>query len=411
MAYTPDEGFVPLHLYSRQFPARKHVAIDNLTPAIAQSPADPQSELLVGGTVAYARMCALIAGARESVELETYIYKPDAVGDRFRACLLHAARRGVRVRVLVDAFGSDGLPDDYFEDFLAAGGELRRFNPKRLLRLSFRNHRKLLRCDQRAIVGGLNIADEYDGNGVERGWKDLAVEVSGPVVTLLAESFERMWQLAPFGRAQMSGFWSGWRGYERTSPAAGTELLLSGPGCPSGDLRRRLARDIRESARCLAWAAYFLPSRRLGRAIRAAARRGDVRIMLAARSDVPMSRWASERHFTRLLRSRVRLYEYLPQVLHAKAVVTDDVVYMGSANLDVRSLRINFELLLRIPSAALAGRLEAEFGDDVGRAHEIQLQSWRRTRAWWHSARSYVAYVLLARLDPYVASRKLQSLR
>lgn len=136
-----------------------------------------------------------------------------------------------------------------------------------------------------------------------------------------------------------------------------------------------------------------------------------MQIMLGAQSDVPMSRWASERHFTRLLRAQVRLYEYLPQILHTKAVVADDVVYMGSANLDVRSLRINFELLLRIQSPALAARLRAEFEDDTGRAREIQLQSWRRGRTWWHSARSYVAYQVLARLDPYVATRKLQSLQ
>jgi len=379
-------------------------------PAVAHAPSGPQHELLVGGTAAYARMCELINGACGQVELETYIYQPDAVGDRFRDCLVQAARRGVQVRVLVDAFGSDGLPDEYFDALVAAGGEVRRFNPKRLLRLSFRNHRKLLRCDGRAVVGGLNIAAEYDGDGIERGWKDLAVEVSGPIVAILAASFERMWRLAPFRRRDLRGFWGG-RRLLRGPAVHETELLLSGPGCPSGVLRSRLARDIRESSRCLAWAAYFLPSRRIRRALRAAARSGDVRIMLAAQSDVPMSRWASERHFTALLRSHARLYEYLPQILHAKAVVADDVVYMGSANLDVRSLRINFELLLRIPSPLLAARLRAEFDGDAGRAQEIQLQSWRRTRAWWHAARSYVAYIVLARLDPYIATRKLQSLR
>ena len=120
--------------------------------------------------------------------------------------------------------------------------------------------------------------------------------------------------------------------------------------------------------------------------------------MLGAQSDVPMSRWASERHFTRLLRAQVRLYEYLPQILHTKAVVADDVVYMGSANLDVRSLRINFELLLRIPAPALAARLRAEFEDDVERSREIQLHPGvgavpggiRHVRTWptwsWHAS-------------------------
>lgn len=365
----------------------------------------------MGGTVAYARMCALIADASEAVDLETYIYRPDATGDRFRACLVDAAVRGVRVRVLVDALGSDGLPDDYFDGLLAAGGEVRRFNPRRMLRFSFRNHRKLLRCDGRAVVGGLNIGDEYDGDGVERGWLDLAVEVSGPIVTTLAASFERMWHVAPFGRAELREFWGGRHSLPRVARPGGTELLLSGAGCPARDLRRRLAQDIRASRTCIAWVAYFLPSRRLGRAIRAAARRGNVRILLGALSDVAMSRWASERHFTPLLRSHARLYEFLPQVMHAKVVVTDDVVYIGSANLDVRSLRINFELLLRIPSIGLSHRLRAAFENDVGHAREIDLKSWRSTRTWWQSVRSYLSYVALARLDPYFATRRLRSLR
>jgi len=112
-----------------------------------QAPAEPAPELLVGGSAAYASMWRMVRQARTAVELETYIYEAGAVGDRFLAELTSAARRGVRVRVLVDAFGSDTLRKDYFAPLIAAGGELRWFNPKRLLRLNFRNHRKLLRAD------------------------------------------------------------------------------------------------------------------------------------------------------------------------------------------------------------------------------------------------------------------------
>lgn len=370
----------------------------------------PAPELLAGGSAAYACMWRLVRQARTAVELETYIYEAGAVGNRFLAELTDAARRGVRVRVLVDAFGSDTLPQGYFAPLLAAGGELRWFNPKRLLRINFRNHRKSLRADGEAVVGGLNIADAYDGDGLESGWRDFAVRVDGPVVDTLAASFAHMWDLAAFGRRELRDFW---RKGRRLAIGAQTqpELLLSGPGCPTAELRRRLLFDIRASRRMLAWAAYFLPSRRIGAAIRHAARLGEVEFMLGERSDVAVSRWASERLFTRFLRAGLRIYCYRPQIVHAKALVLDDVVYVGSSNLDVRSLLINYELLLRIPSAALAARLRAEFETDRRHADTLDLVGWRRGRRWWQSLRSYVAYQLLARLDPYLAARSLRSLR
>ena len=370
----------------------------------------PAPELLAGGSAAYACMWRLVQHARTAVELETYIYEAGAVGDRFLAELTGAARRGVRVRVLVDAYGSDTLPQGYFAPLLAAGGELRWFNPKRLLRMSFRNHRKLLRADGEAVIGGLNIADTYDGDGLEAGWRDFAVRVDGPVVDSLAESFARMWDLSAFGRRDFRGFWR--KGRRLAVGAQGQpELLLSGPGCPTAELRRRLLFDIRTARRILVWAAYFLPSRRIGAALRDAARRGEAEIMLGERSDVPVSRWASERLFRRFLRAGLRIYCYRPQVVHAKALVLDDVVYVGSSNLDVRSLLINYELLLRIPSAALAARLRAEFETDRRHADKLDLVRWRRGRRWWQSLRSYLAYQLLARLDPYLAARSLRSLR
>jgi cardiolipin synthase len=354
-------------------------------------------------------MWRMIEDARSAIDLETYIYKRGAVGDRFRELLTAAAARGVRVRVLFDAYGSNDLPDEYFAALESAGGEVRRFNPKRLLRYSFRNHRKLLRCDDGAVVGGLNIADEYDGDGVVRGWRDFAVAVEGPVAGALAASFERMWSLASFGQDAVRGFW---HGRPRRVPVGQStkELLLSGPGCPTSELRRTLVADIRAARSFRAWAAYFVPSRRIAEAIRSVAHRGEAAIVLGARTDVPMSRWASERLFARFLRAGVRIHDYRPQIVHAKVLVLDDLVYVGSANLDVRSLRINYELLLRIRSSSLAAQFREQFAADVGRSDEVLLASWRAQRRWWRVLRSYLAWLLIVRVDPYVASRKLQSL-
>ena len=104
-------------------------------------------------------------------------------------------------------YGSDALRRGYFAPLIAAGGELRWFSPKRLLHRNFRNHRKLLRVDGKAVIGGLNIADTYDGDGLEAGWRDFAVRVDGPVVDALAKSFARMWDLSVFSRRQFRRFW------------------------------------------------------------------------------------------------------------------------------------------------------------------------------------------------------------
>jgi cardiolipin synthase len=132
----------------------------------------PAPGLLAGGSADYGCVWRLLRQARAEVELETYIYEAGVVGDRFLTELTVAARRGVRARVLVDEYGSDALPEGYFAPLLAAGGQLRWFNPKRLLRINFRNHRKSLRVDGEAVVGDLNIADVYDGDGVTSAWRD-----------------------------------------------------------------------------------------------------------------------------------------------------------------------------------------------------------------------------------------------
>ncbi len=135
----------------------------------------PVLQWLSDGREIFPAMLDAIRAARASVRLETYIYTDGRLGREFLTELLAAAKRGVYVHVLVDSFGSWLLPDDFFLTLQAAGGEMRYFNPLRLSRWGVRDHRKLLICDDTAVfVGGFNIADEYDGDGVTRGWCDLA---------------------------------------------------------------------------------------------------------------------------------------------------------------------------------------------------------------------------------------------
>lgn len=356
-------------------------------------------------TVAFDAMLQHIERAQRSVALEFYICKPGAVADRFRTALIAACLRGVRVQLLLDAFGSDRVGGGYWREFERRGGQLRWFNPIRLLRLSFRNHRKLLVIDGvTAIVGGMNLADEYDGDGVARGWRDLALELHGPMVDALTSSFARMWALAAFEPANL-------RDFARTRPLPDLDesrpaLLLAGPGCRT-ELRHQLYADLRRASRVTVHAAYFLPSRKLGRILADVALRGEVGILMPARSDVPVALLATGHAIRRINGAAIRFFEYLPQVMHAKLLVIDDVAYIGSANLDVRSRLINYELMLRLPVPVLAEQARAIFDADL----QFSRPSRTFTPSWWLQLRQYWAYWLLARVDPYLARRKLLMLQ
>ena len=361
------------------------------------------------GTAAYDAMIAMIDGARRTVDVEFYTVAPGTAADRLGAALQGAGARGLRVRILIDALGSSSLPAEWAERLRAAGAEVRRFNPRPLLRWSFRDHRKLIVCDDElALVGGFNIAPAFEGDGISRGWRDLAVLIEGPVAQDLARGFSVLFAAANLERAQ-------WRPLARflrrqTLDRDAAAAIVGGPGGPQSLLKKALRADLMGATRVDVAAGYFLPSRRIRRLLRQATRRGSVRVLLSGSSDVPVSRLASQYLYAGLLRSGVALWEYQPQVMHAKVLVLDDVVYVGSANLDTRSLQLNFELLVRLPSALLASQLRARIDHDCTLAQQVPVD-WPRRRTLFQRLLQSWSYFLLARVDPFVARRHFRHLR
>jgi len=367
-------------------------------------------QFLPTGAAAIDALATLIDQARDTLCLEMYIYKADATGERIRATLLNACRRGVRVRILLDDFGSADLPRDYFNELLSHGARLRRFNPSRALRAAFRNHRKLCVVDhRRAIIGGFNIGDEYAGDGVGSGWQDLGMGIEGPLADELETTFSRMFIAA---RADTRALIAFARGRQSSPSSAGEpELLTSGPGFESGRLRASLYRDFWSANRIVIIAAYFAPPWRLRRALRNAAKRGIVRVLLPGKSDVRTMRLAAHHLYERMLRHRVEVFEYQPQILHSKLVVIDDVVYVGSCNFDVRSLQLNFDFLIRIPNAELAAQARQLFARDLSHSVAITLPEWHAASNWWRRMTRFIAYSLATRFDPFLARRKWRALR
>jgi cardiolipin synthase len=155
-----------------------------------------ESRWLTSGAEGYRQMLDAIDRAGKSVRMESYIFRATGPGERFRAALVRAARRGVRVEVLLDGYGSSELPEDYWGELLGSGGAVRIFNPISFRLFSIRNHRKLMLVDDEAAwVGGFNIGPEYEGDGVTQGWRDLGVELRQPsALRDLAETFDALFQ-------------------------------------------------------------------------------------------------------------------------------------------------------------------------------------------------------------------------
>lgn len=352
---------------------------------------------------------AAIGAAQTDVRLETYIFSDSGVGREYRDALAAAARRGVNVEVLVDGFGSSDLPEDFFAPLTAAGGKQKCFNRPRPGRWALRDHRKILIVDGRkAFLGGCNIADEYNGDGVTQGWRDGGVSVEGPVLAALLGEFLEQWRRADLRQWQLVR-----GGYARQAGSRAEVLaLFTKPGLGASPLRTALREDLKHAQDVAVTSAYFLPTRRLRAQILAARQRGArVRVLLAGKSDVKLMTLASHALYRGLIRGGVGVFEYRPQVLHAKSLVLDDVVYIGSSNLDPRSLRINFEVMLRVKDAALAAQVRAQFETDLRHSHGVTLAETAGLRSWWPRLKQRLAYFLISRLDPWIAREQLRRMR
>lgn len=353
-------------------------------------------------------MLQAIELATRTVRLEMYIFEPAGPGQDFLLALVDAAQRGVRVQVLLDALGSPAATPEFWHALRAAGGEVRHFHPGMSHRMLVRDHRKVLVGDEQiAFVVGFNIAPEYDGDGVESGWRDGGLALAGPAAAALAALFDEQWRAAPAPGPRLVRL-------RRRGPAGARagddrlQILPVVPGRGESGLTRALLDDLATAREVVLVTPYFLPSTRLRRAIRRVPRRGGrVRLILPAQSDVPLARLAARRLYAGLLRARVEIAEYLPRILHAKILLIDDVVYLGSSNLDQRSLHLNYELMLRATHPGLVLRVRAEVQDLLQRSSPVDRREWAASRSWWERFREFLAFTLLYRVDPWITLRAL----
>jgi len=324
-----------------------------------------------------------IRAATKHLHLLFYIWNDDGTGRRFRDLLVEKAHSGVEVRVLCDAVGSPAARGKLMRPLVEAGGKVGIFLPPHVFsrnpHWNFRNHRKLVIADGcRGIVGGLNIGDEYTHN-----WHDTALEMRGPVVDQLQEVFADDWYFTTGENLSTTRYFGCHLADQNESSSWGIDddalcgVIASGP-----HTRHNLTHDTlfiaitQATHRVWITSPYLIPNPSIRAALRTAVYRGvDVRVLLPESGDTRLALWASRSYYPELLGAGVRIHEYLPYYMHAKtAVFDDDLSVVGSANIDIRSFRLNFEVSCSVRSAAFSNELATLFERDLQKSHELSYK-------------------------------------
>jgi cardiolipin synthase len=329
-------------------------------------------ELLIDGEETFDNIFETIRSAKRHLCVNFFIVKSDTLGIRFQQALIERARAGVRVFFLFDEFGSYKLPRRYLRELKAAGVECHSFGVNRFwwsrLQLNFRNHRKIVVADgEVALIGGLNVGDEYLGRDARfGGWRDTHLAMRGPVVQAVQLVFLEDWFWASNSMPELD--WET-RLEEADQIAA---VIPTGPADPA-DSWQLVVAEAANTSRQKLWIAspYFVPDEGVLTALQAAAIRGvDVRILIPERADHLLVWLSAFSYFEESIPYGVRIFRYQRGFLHQKVMLVDHrLATVGSANLDNRSFRLNFEITGFSPDPAfvdaVARMLEADFEASV----------------------------------------------
>jgi cardiolipin synthase len=340
-------------------------------------------EVLTNGVEMLPRMLEAIDTARRRVSFETYIFDEGQVAEQFTSALERAARRGVQVRIVVDAIGGSTMEDSHRVRLRQAGCHLAEFNPPNwysLETVNYRTHRKILVVDgEVGFTGGVGVADHWMGNADSRDhWRDTQVRIEGPVVRLMEASFYENYLESDGAEAPVLD--------DRAAPAGGDAApalqVRSSPTGGSNDLKRLYLLSLAAARRTIdITTPYFVTDESTAWSLEDAVRRGvKIRILLEGDiTDAMPVKYASRHAYDRLLQQGVELYEYQPTMMHAKVLVVDGIWSMfGSANFDNRSLELNDELNVAVSSQDLAARFLRDVEQDLKVSKRITLEDWRR---------------------------------
>lgn len=385
----------------------RHIAV---VDSVTESPLTKgnKATLLTDGPATYAAMYKAIQGARDHINLETYIMDDDDVGLTFSDLLLKKQAEGVQVNLIYDRMGSITTPAAFFQRLRDAGVQVVEFSPVNPLEaqgswlLAHADHRKMLVVDGKiAITGGINISSVYSSKpsgrhqnkGTSLPWRDTDVQIEGPAVAEFQKLFLDTW-------SKQNGPQRSERNYYPKLKEEGNALVRVVGSTPGSD--NRLTFIVYVAAITFAehsihlTNAYFIPDDQILTAFKDAARRGvDVKIILPGSTDSTLALYAARYNYSELLKSGVKLYERRNALLHAKTAVIDGVwSTVGSTNLDYWSLLSNYEVNAVVLSREFAAEMEKNFAKDLAESHPIQWEEWKE-RPLFSKMREWFAHLFV----------------
>lgn len=340
--------------------------------------------LLKDGNNTYHNLLQSIQNASHSILLEFFIIRNDRVGKTLRNVLVERVQAGVQVFVIYDEVGSHKLPAGYLHSLKKAGVQIASFNGRRfwwssMLRLNYRNHRKLVIIDSKlAYLGSLNIGLEYTQSPHRPYWRDTFVSLRGPVVTQCQLSFLDDWQRATGTLPSIRGEFP-----EHQPANQQCQLVPSGPDDTPMNPWQLMLLELAAKAQQRLWLAspYFVPTEAVKEALCTAALRGvDVRLLIPRYGDSRTAELAMLTLIPDMLASGVRMLAYTPGFLHEKVCVMDACTCsIGTANLDERSLRLNFELTLLIEDSTATANVASMLEQDMTEAIRLTPARWYKS--------------------------------
>jgi cardiolipin synthase A/B len=351
-------------------------------------------------------MLAVIATAQSSIRMLSYMFRDDQTGNEILAALVNAAKLGISVYLIIDSFGSAETKDSFFAPLAEAGGRYHYFSGHWNLGYIIRNHQKILIADDdHVLIGGYNVTDNYVGRAGVQSWEDFGAILSGPKVMEMVTYFDRIADLSDDGGirfGKLRRLILDWQVGDGP-----LQWLMGGPSNRISPWTRTLKTDLEKAQTLSLVSAYFSPSQSILSRIAKVARKGQSQLILAGKSDNKATINAARSLYKFLLKRSAQIFEFDALPLHMKLLVIDEAVYIGSANLDARSLFINLEIMLRIDDKAVADYIR-------NMIDAMKSQSTEQT-ATMHRARSNIfrrikwglAYLLVSSVD-YTIGRRIK---
>ncbi|WP_027092103.1 cardiolipin synthase [Cohnella thermotolerans] len=371
----------------------------NLSSAMAFYSQDNSAELFIDGPSKFEALFKDLEQAKEHIHLVYYIVNNDGIGRKLLECLTRKAEEGVEVRFLYDPIGSYRLPSGFFAPLIRAGGQAAAFFPSKIpylnFRVNYRNHRKLAIVDGKiGYIGGINVGDEYMGLDKRFGyWRDTHLRLTGSSVRQMQARFLMDWNLAAkedLGESE--------KFFPPVADAGtvGVQIVASGPDQTLEQIRNAYIKMIHHAKESV-WieTPYFIPDESLLNALQMAALSGvDVRIIIPGIPDHQMVYWATHSYLGDLLPLGVKCYLYQNGFLHAKTLIVDgEAATVGTANFDIRSFKLNFEVNAILYDQGVARQLQDIFRKDMENSVEWTYEAYLK-RPTSHKFRESVTRLL-----------------